>query len=204
MTRPFTIWPISSAPRASCCASIAAKSSSDSLMPLPLRGLPGGLPPEAIIWEVGGERSARRRSAWDCSLLAREPVLLDERPELLRHLSGPDRLVAHDRLQRLCPAAELDRVTAEELLTGHSSPPPRICAHERGPTVSSEVGAAQTIRAGLIPRRRPRGGSTPGSPAIRAGIRLPRSGGSGRGTGRSDHRGTGRRLARPGCRMRHT
>src|SRR5256886_4061173 len=50
---------------------------------------------------------------------------LDERPELLRHLSGPDRLVAHDRLQRLCPAAELDRVTAEELLTGQVRRPGR-------------------------------------------------------------------------------
>src|SRR5467141_1916278 len=103
---------------------------------------------------VRAERQAALRRE-DLSLFAGEPVLLDERPELLGHLSGSDGLVAHDRLQRLCPAAELDRVTAEELLTGHSSPPPRICARERGPTVSSDLGAAQVICAGLIPRGRP-------------------------------------------------
>src|SRR5262249_8376363 len=44
------------------------------------------------------------------SLLAGEPVLLDEGPESLGHLSGADRLVTHDRLERFRPSAELDRV----------------------------------------------------------------------------------------------
>src|SRR2546421_188631 len=78
----------------------------------------GGTPPEAN----GAPPEAD-------DLLRREPVLLDEGPELLCHLSGSDRLPTHDRLQRFGPAAELHRVPPEVLLTGHPSPPPRICAH---------------------------------------------------------------------------
>src|SRR2546428_6585786 len=119
-------------------------------MPLPLRGLPGGSPPDGIRRLCGREDQGGAPGGAPpraCALLAGEPLLLDECPELLGHLSGSDRLVAHDRLQRLCPAAELDRVTSEVLLSRHSSPPARICARGRGPTVSSDWGATQTICA---------------------------------------------------------
>src|SRR5215510_4513804 len=98
-----------------------------------------------------GVRRARRGSRLAPetrrTLLAGQPVLLDERPEPLGHLSGADRLVTHDGLERFGPAAELDRIASEVLLTGHPSPASEICASARGPTLSPDPAVNQNLCA---------------------------------------------------------
>src|SRR5262249_28779687 len=46
-------------------------------------------------------------------LLLGEALFLHVRPDALRHLRGPDGLGAHDVLQRVAAALEVDRVAAE-------------------------------------------------------------------------------------------
>src|SRR5581483_7083667 len=59
-------------------------------------------------------------------LLLGQPLPLHVRPDLLGHLRRPDGLAAHDRLERVVAALEVDRVAAERrLLFGHSPFLPR-------------------------------------------------------------------------------
>src|SRR3989440_6704668 len=91
MTRPFTIWPISSVRRASCCANIAAKSSSELGSLMGAQGIIFPLPGGA----VGGRPKSRDRDATSLTLA----VAADE----------PDGFLASERVRRDRPGAAAGR-----------------------------------------------------------------------------------------------